>query len=127
MTDDPVFELRATVLGAPDPRVLMRFWRDLLGWQVRMERDDWAMLVDPAGGAGLSFQVEYDYAAPSWPADDGDQQMQAHLDVAVDDLPSGVTRAVALGARVAEFQPQDDVRVLLDPVGHPFCLFVPHH
>jgi len=24
---------------------------------------------------------------------------------------------------LAEFQPQDDVRVLFDPSGHPFCLF----
>ncbi|MFE9031605.1 VOC family protein [Streptomyces iakyrus] len=31
-------------------------------------------------------------------------------------------RAVAEGARLAGFQPQDDVRVLLDPAGHPFCL-----
>ena len=29
-----------------------------------------------------------------------------------------------LGATVAEFQPQDNVRVLLDPAGHPFCLYV---
>lgn len=25
---------------------------------------------------------------------------------------------------LAQFQPQDDVRVYLDPAGHPFCLFV---
>jgi hypothetical protein len=25
---------------------------------------------------------------------------------------------------LAEFQPQDDVRVYLDPAGHPFCLYV---
>jgi hypothetical protein len=25
---------------------------------------------------------------------------------------------------VAGFQPQDHVRVLLDPAGHPFCLYV---
>jgi len=24
---------------------------------------------------------------------------------------------------VAAFQPQDDVRVMLDPAGHPFCLY----
>jgi Glyoxalase-like domain len=24
----------------------------------------------------------------------------------------------------AEFQPQEDVRVYLDPAGHPFCLYV---
>ncbi|MFJ8717650.1 VOC family protein [Streptomyces violaceus] len=31
-------------------------------------------------------------------------------------------RAVAEGARLAAFQPQADVPVLLDPAGHPFCL-----
>jgi hypothetical protein len=25
---------------------------------------------------------------------------------------------------LADFQPQDDVRVLFDPDGHPFCLFL---
>jgi hypothetical protein len=24
---------------------------------------------------------------------------------------------------VADHQPQDDVRVMLDPAGHPFCLY----
>jgi hypothetical protein len=28
-----------------------------------------------------------------------------------------------LGATQAAYQPQDDVRVLIDPDGHPFCLF----
>ena len=32
--------------------------------------------------------------------------------------------AVELGAQEAAFQPQDEVRVLLDPAGHPFCLYV---
>lgn len=32
--------------------------------------------------------------------------------------PVGVADAVALGARVADFQPQDNVRVLLDPARH---------
>jgi hypothetical protein len=29
-----------------------------------------------------------------------------------------------VGAVLAEVQPQDDVRVLFDPSGHPFCLFL---
>ncbi|WP_232821653.1 VOC family protein [Desertihabitans aurantiacus] len=29
----------------------------------------------------------------------------------------------ALGASLAEHQPQKDVRVMLDPDGHPFCLY----
>ena len=28
------------------------------------------------------------------------------------------------GATLADFQPQEDVRVYLDPAGHPFCLFL---
>jgi hypothetical protein len=31
---------------------------------------------------------------------------------------------VWVGAVVAEYQPQRHVRVLLDPAGHPFCLWV---
>jgi len=46
-----------------------------------------------------------------------------HLDVAVDDLEVAVTASVALGATIADYQPQDSVRVLLDPEGHPFCLY----
>jgi hypothetical protein len=50
--------------------------------------------------------------------------MQLHLDIEVDDLEREVDRAVRLGASVADLQPQHHVRVLRDPAGHPFCLFV---
>jgi len=49
--------------------------------------------------------------------------MQLHLDVEVSDLDAAVAAAVELGARVAAYQPQEDVRVMLDPAGHPFCLY----
>jgi hypothetical protein len=45
-----------------------------------------------------------------------------HFDFQVGDLDSAAAEAVALGATVAEHQPQENVRVLLDPAGHPFCL-----
>jgi catechol 2,3-dioxygenase-like lactoylglutathione lyase family enzyme len=76
------------------------------------------------GGVGLSFQLEERHVAPVWPARDGAQQMQLHLDLEVDDLAAAVEEAVAAGATIAPVQPQDDVRVLLDPDGHPFCLWV---
>jgi hypothetical protein len=41
----------------------------------------------------------------------------------VDNLERAVAQAVTLGATVAEFQPQEDVRVCLAPAGHPFCLY----
>ena len=58
-----------------------------------------------------------------WPAAPGEQQMMSHLDIAVENLEAGVAWALESGARLAEFQPQQDVRVMLDPAGHPFCLF----
>jgi hypothetical protein len=47
-----------------------------------------------------------------------------HLDIKVEDLDAAVEHAVAAGARLAEYQPQTRVRVLLDPADHPFCLFL---
>ena len=119
--------LASTVLGARDPRALAAFYRDLLGWEVRDDEPGWVVIKPPGTGqgpaTGLSFQEEPDHVPPTWPAVPGDQQMQAHLDIGTPDLAAGVARAVALGATEAAFQPQDDVRVMLDPEGHPFCLF----
>jgi len=81
------------------------------------------MLKPPEGRTGLSFQYEAGYVPPAWPTTTGQQQMMVHLDIAVDDLNTGVARATELGARLAEHQPQADVRVMIDPAGHPFCLF----
>lgn len=122
------FRLASTVLGAPDPRVLGAFYRDLLGWEVRDDEPDWVVIKPPGTGAGpatgLSFQRETGHVAPVWPTPGaGEQQMQAHLDIGVADLAAGVARALELGAREAPEQPQDDVRVMFDPAGHPFCLF----
>ena len=50
--------------------------------------------------------------------------MMVHLDVEVDDLRAASAHALAAGAVLADYQPQDHVRVYLDPAGHPFCLFL---
>ncbi|MEJ7628385.1 MAG: VOC family protein [Nocardioidaceae bacterium] len=71
----------------------------------------------------MSFQADPDYAPPMWPQI-GEQRMMLHLDIRVDDLEDASAIAVDSGARVAGFQPQDDVRVFFDPAGHPFCLFL---
>jgi len=84
------------------------------------------MVRPPDGGTGLSFQHEPGYAAPVWPAGPGDQQMMTHLDIAVEDLAAAVAWAEQAGATLAGYQPQEHVRVLLDPAGHPFCLFEGH-
>jgi hypothetical protein len=122
----PRFFLSSTVLGASDPGGLASFYRALLGWEVRDEGPGSVVLGPQGGGTGLSFQREDSHVPPTWPAGPGDQQMQAHLDLGVEDLAAGEARAIALGASLAAHQPRPDVRVLLDPAGHPFCLSERH-
>lgn len=128
----PSFRLHNTVLGTPDPPALARFWVELLGYRYRdgePEPDaDWVVITPPGTddeAPGLSFQLEPDHVAPAWPAGPDEQQMQLHLDIGVDDLAAALVRAELLGARQAAYQPQELVRVMLDPAGHPFCLFAP--
>ena len=87
--------------------------------------DGWAQIRPPAGedGPTLNFEYEAKFTRPVWPAADGRQTATQHLDIAVADLDETVRWAVAAGAVLAEFQPQRNVRVMLDPAGHPFCLF----
>ncbi|HEY9333803.1 MAG TPA: VOC family protein [Kribbella sp.] len=48
------------------------------------------------------------------------------MDIQVDDLEREVARALGLGACLETHQPQPDgVRVMRDPHGHLFCLFLP--
>lgn len=116
--------LSTVVLDAPEAHALADFYMRLLGYVTRAEEPDWVLIGPPGGGTGLSFQTEPEYVPPVWPTrKPGDQQMMLHLDIEVDDLESETARAMAEGATLAAYQPQADVRVLLDPVGHPFCLW----
>jgi catechol 2,3-dioxygenase-like lactoylglutathione lyase family enzyme len=112
------------VLDAPDAPALARFYAGLLGWTIVKEEPGWAVVTPPDSIAYLSFQTTPDYIRPAWPNADGQQQQMLHLDLEVGDLAVSVDRAVEAGATLAEFQPQETVRVLLDPAGHPFCLYV---
>ena len=111
------------VLDAPDVAVLTRFYSELRGWPIWKQDDDDAALDLGEGVAYLSIQRNPDHVRPVRPAVPGRQQMMLHLDFEVTDLAAEVERAVGLGAEMPEHQPQDDVRVLLDPAGHPFCLY----
>ncbi|MET7965970.1 VOC family protein [Micromonospora sp. NPDC005305] len=124
MDERPLLTMTTTVLDAPDARELAGFYERLLGWAREEDEPDWVVLVASGGGAGLAFQTEPAYVRPVWPAGPGEPQMMAHLDIKVDDLDAASAFAVSLGATVADFQPQDDVRVHLDPAGHPFCLYL---
>jgi catechol 2,3-dioxygenase-like lactoylglutathione lyase family enzyme len=122
MPERPRMSLTATVLGCPDPQALGRFYAQLLGWPIDVDSPEWVTLRP--GGPALSFQLEDDHVPPTWPQRPGDQQMQAHLDIRVDDLEAAGAFARSLGATLADVQPQEHVRVHLDPAGHPFCLYL---
>jgi len=100
------------------------FYGRLLGWEITLRDDDFILMRDPAGGAGLSFQEQPWYLPPVWPEQPGEQHKMIHLDIQVGDLDAAVAFALEAGARLAAHQPRHDLRVLLDPAGHPFCLFL---
>jgi len=124
----PKLTVTGTNIDAPDANALADFYRRLLGWTTRTEEPGWVVIQpdasDQARSGTLSFQTESRYVRPVWPAGPGDQQMMMHLEIKVDDLEASVAHAVAQGATLAGFQPQEDVRVCLDPAGHPFCLYL---
>ncbi len=112
------------VLEAPDARELARFYAGLLGWQVAHDEGTFVTVAPDGGVAYLACNTSPEYVRPVWPPEPGRQQMMLHLDIEVPDLDAAVEAAVAAGATLAAHQPQNDVRVLLDPAGHPFCLYV---
>ncbi len=111
------------VLEAPDPGRLLHFYSELLDKPIYNESDDGGALDFGEGVGYLAVQRAEVYEPPVWPVSAGQQGMQLHLDFEVSDLAAAIEHALELGARLADHQPQDDVRVMLDPAGHPFCLY----
>lgn len=114
-------------LDAPgDVRELARFYSRLLDWELFEDGTGDSASVAPSKDAGynIGFQTESRYVRPVWPAEAGRPQMSMHLEIQVDDLDEAVAHATGLGAEVAAHQPQSNVRVMLDPAGHPFCLYL---
>jgi catechol 2,3-dioxygenase-like lactoylglutathione lyase family enzyme len=109
-------------IEAPDPEVLARFYSEMLGWPIGHQEPGTTVLGAPEGSIYIVFQESTGYETPVWPPVDGEQRPMMHLDFQVGDLDTAVAEAVDLGAVVAEHQPQENVRVLYDPAGHPFCL-----
>lgn len=107
---------------APDPGALAEFYSRLLDWPIGHQEPGTAIVAAPNGPIYLVFQLAEGYVAPVWPPVGGQQRTMSHFDFQVGDLDSAVADALALGATLAEHQPQEHVRVLLDPAGHPFCL-----
>ncbi len=133
MTTDERPSVRATsvTVMTPEPLLLADFYARLLGTEVSATEPPPPGAPEAAGFAQvrmphltLNFEYEEQWARPVWPAQAGRQTATQHLDLRVDDLEAATDWATRCGATLAETQPQDDVRVLFDPAGHPFCLFL---
>ncbi|MBV9594294.1 MAG: VOC family protein [Actinobacteria bacterium] len=117
--------LTYVTLGASDPAQLARFYGRLLGWPVDSAAGQTYLVVeDPGGGVGIGCQYEQHHQRPQWPGRAGQPPMQLHLEIKVDDLDAARRHALACGATQADYQPQADVVVCVDPEGHPFCLYL---
>ena len=114
----------SVTIGTSKPRELAAFYARLLNAPLTAEEPDggWAQ-IRCESGLTLNFEFERHHVRPDWPTVSGGQNPTQHLDILVDDLDSAVAWAAEGGAVPANFQPQDDVRVMFDPDGHPFCLF----
>ncbi len=106
------------VIDCPDAHALAAFYGKMLDWKVDLS-PGWADIRADYGQC-ISFQQVEDFIPPSWPSQQGPQQM--HLDVIVDDFDTAEAAILELGATKAEHQPGTSFRVFLDPAGHPFCL-----
>lgn len=106
---------------------VVAFYVALTGLEVVEREDRWAMLAGAAGDMGINVQAEAWYVRPAWPERGNEQTKMMHFEVQVDDVATAVAEAVSLGAQLAEPQPVDrdpgTLRVLLDPAGHPLCLW----
>jgi len=132
---EPKIRVTSVTIMAPDPRALAEFYARLLGRPVTTVEGPrpgeppaagWAQIRPRPDVAEptLNFEFETEWSQPVWPAQAGRQTATQHLDIHVDDLDAACAHAIEAGAALAPVQPQADVRVLLDPAGHPFCVFV---
>jgi predicted enzyme related to lactoylglutathione lyase len=126
---------RGVCLDCFDAEEMAVFYGRLLGWAVtgrdtpadRRGGAGWVGMQDPKGGVGLSFQAEEWYRPPTWPEEKGHQAKMIHFEMSVDDLDAAVAEVIAAGGRIAPHRPADrdqaQHRIMLDPAGHPFCLY----
>lgn len=103
-------------LDCADPGKLADFYLRLLGGRLLWSHPNSAGVQAP--GVLLSPQRVAGYQPPVWPG-----ASVVHLDLtAGEQLHEPTQRAIALGARLANPQPDPRWKVLLDPAGHPFCI-----
>lgn len=118
-----VAALASISIDCPEPNALAPFYCALLGLHEVFATPDRAVisLGGDEPGPVVTLMRVHNYEAPAWP--NGPQLQKMHLDLAAEDLDRDVSAAVVLGASEAACQPAPQQwRVMIDPLGHPFCL-----
>jgi predicted enzyme related to lactoylglutathione lyase len=113
--------VRTVIINSEDPERLVRFWASLLDVEVR-ERDAEAAIVwlapDEPGGVNIGIQRVEATAASAG---------VLHLDIEVDELAGAQERIEQLGGTLSATHRLGngfEWRVMQDPDGNPFCIFV---
>ena len=129
MTARPSISWTTLTIDCADAETLAAFYAQMFGWEVTA-RDGagWLQLRNPHGGISLNIQAEDTYKPPVWPEQSGHQAKMMHFEILVNDLDAAVRLVLGCGGTEALYQPTDRdssrLRIMLDPSGHPFCLFV---
>lgn len=129
MTARLPFTWTTVTVDCYDAEALGAFYSELFGWDItRRDGSGWLQLGNPQGGISLNIQADSTYEPPVWPEQPGRPAKMIHFEVLVDNIDSAVEVVLAAGGTETENQPADRdpdrLRVMLDPAGHPFCLFV---
>ena len=114
--------IHGIVIDCAGPRQLAEFWQAVLGWEYRMQEDDWCSLRNPTGGPHLSFQLVPEGKTV---------KNRVHLDIRPenDTLEDERKRTEALGATTLEYFDKGNYShyVMADPEGNEFCIVSPQH
>jgi hypothetical protein len=106
-------------IDCPNAESLCAFYTALLGIE-RSSPDAFMIGGDGDSAVEVWFQEVENYVPPTWPTQERGQQI--HFDIDCEDRQASVARAIELGARVADDTPGQSFTVMIDPIGHPFCL-----
>lgn len=127
MDAEPKIKLYSFTMDCTNPHELAKFYAELLKWEIIPIDEEYIYVVMPGtqegSYPGILFQQNHQYQPPVWPITADAQQHMAHIDFAVSDLEYAVQHAISCGATIANEQFADGWRVMIDPAGHPFCLF----
>jgi predicted enzyme related to lactoylglutathione lyase len=112
--------IASVTIDCADPRSLVGFWREALGWRIDYDKDDGAVLSDPDGRSPMLYLQRVPEPKSG--------KNRAHLDLSTDDYKTELDRLIGLGASVvreSEGPGGQPSAVMADPQGNEFCLTGP--